>query len=33
MKTVIIQNLYRNGTPVKMMYRNGVMIYRCIVKS
>lgn len=32
-KQVILKNLYRNGNPIKMMFRNGVLIYRCIEKT
>ena len=32
-KPVILKNLYRNGNPIKMMFRNGVLIYRCIQKT
>lgn len=32
-KRVILKNLYRNGNPIKMMFRNGVLIYRCITKT
>lgn len=32
-KPVILKNLYRNGNPIKMMFRNGVLIYRCIEKT
>ena len=32
-KTVILKNLYRNSNPIKMMFRNGVLIYRCIEKT
>jgi len=31
-KTVILNNLYRNGSPVKMMFRNGEIIYRRLNK-
>lgn len=32
-KPVILKNLYRNGNPIPLMYRNGVIIYRCISKT
>lgn len=32
-KQVILKNLYRNGTFIKMMFRNGVLIYRCITRT
>lgn len=32
-KPVILKNLYRNGNPIRMMFRNGVLIYRCITKT
>lgn len=32
-KNVMLKNLYRNGNPIKMMFRNGVPIYRCITKT
>lgn len=32
-KQVILNNLYRNGSQIRMMFRNGVLIYRCITKT
>lgn len=32
-KNVILKSLYRNGNQIKMMFRNGVLIYRCIEKT
>lgn len=32
-KTVVLKDLYRNGSPIKMMFRNGALIYRCIEKT
>ncbi len=32
-KQVILKNLFRNGNPIKMMFRNGVLIYHCITKT
>lgn len=33
MNTVILDNLYRNGEPVKMMIRNGEVIYQGVTKT
>lgn len=32
-KPVILKKLYRNGNPIPLMIRNGVIIYRCITKT
>lgn len=32
-KQVILKKLYRNGNPIPLMIRNGVVIYKCIEKT